>query len=213
MQQWLGGALTLTSGRFERRLKEERSKSGEYKVVQLAWNDARPLHYFSMLFHDLLLTYFPGRRRNGSTRLDRDAMEHAFESFAAGDLRVKLPVCDCHAVQPSSGLYVLFAELALLSAECGFDPLGAAGFWKQVANVLVRTQEIYCRRYMPTTSPKSNWDQTSYRACNFNACELPEHALRARIEDLRHSFRNADVRCLSIAAAQNADKYMPAQGR
>jgi hypothetical protein len=91
--------------------------------------------FISRVFLDLAATYF-----SCGKGIDLAAFEKAFESFALGELSVRLPN-GFTTTQPSSGYFVFFSELALFCRTAGID----TATWEPLLNVLVRSQAAFFR--------------------------------------------------------------------
>jgi hypothetical protein len=135
--------------------------------------------------------------------------ERAFEMFANGELGLYLPQSGAWTCEPSSGYYFLFAEFALLAVD-PTTPLAAAlgqdrALWERLCNVLVRTQEIFCRVYAPRN--RRTRDFGSYKATNYFAARKPLG--RGDKAELRRRFDGATIDSLARAAADNVLRHMP----
>jgi hypothetical protein len=134
--------------------------------------------------------------------------ERAYEMFANGELGLYLPQSSAWTCEPSSGYYFLFAEFALLATDPA-TPLAAAlgedrALWERLCNVLVRTQEIFCRVYAPRRTRKR--DFASYTATNYFDRRAPLGV--GDKADLRRRFEGATLDSLARAAADNVVAHL-----
>ncbi len=135
--------------------------------------------------------------------------ERAYEMFANGELGLYLPKSGAWACEPSSGYYFLFAEFALLAADPSAPLAPALGperrTWERLCNVLVRTQEVFCRVYAPAKDAKR--DFAAYTATNYWNQRKPLGSTDK--EALRQRFANATLDTLKKTAADNVIQYLP----
>lgn len=129
--------------------------------------------------------------------MSHDGVSEAFLAFAEGHLRLELPNLQVWSTQPSSGLFFLFGEFALLAHECG---LGAS--WLPLARTLCLARELYVRAYPPT--PGVPLDAGAYVACNFvHPAHDPD-----RLALLRREFAALDYEALVRRSAQQTDDHL-----
>lgn len=137
---------------------------------------------------------------------DPHAVDEAFEAFANGELRVRLP-CRVWTTQPSSALYFCFAELALYAIDQGEQgALGQAQHlpaWYAFARIFVRTQQIYVDAYAPCTPEP-------VRFGDYNGCCYPGRPWqRTEVLALRKRFAHASAGVLRHAAGTHAALAFP----
>ena len=125
------------------------------------------------------------------------SIETTFEQFANGDLRMQLPTSKVWTAQPSSALYFLLAEFAFVAWDNSISP----AIWESLANVLVRTQEIYCSVYKPASPVSNPPGFGEYGACNF--CSNTPFD-KSKIQALRSSYNGLSISDLRRRAACNA---------
>lgn len=128
---------------------------------------------------------------------DHSAFERAFEWFANGALRMTLPSLVV-TLQPSSGNFFLFGELALMAHDHGIEPER----WKRLANVMVRSQRIFARVYAPDSLAGATF--SSYSAGDYARRGRP--FTEAELLRLAEEFRDAD---LPLATARHAAASLP----
>jgi len=139
--------------------------------------------------------------RDSQGRLDFAQVEEAFEMFSTGALRYHNEELDLCTTQPSSGTYFLFGEFAMLSVECGVEP----DWWTRLANVMVRTQDLYCRVYPPE---KKRPRLADYRAANFSPLHIPTPS---ECQALRASYAGSSLSDLARSAMHNLHLHAPAE--
>ncbi len=186
--------------------------------------NAQYVRYFSLLFWKLFVEHFPPAARPAGDPPDEPPavgfenwidvadIEAAFEAFADGQLRLPLQIPElalaprsfaaAWTTQPSSGLYFLFAEFALLAAETGVHP----ELWTRLANVMVRSQVLLARRYEPSVPPgEEGYEATDYRGCGYRSGAMLTADDRNRIQQVRAMAGLPD---LAVAAADHMARYM-----
>jgi hypothetical protein len=142
-------------------------------------------------------------------------VERAFERFAAGQLRLRT-ASGFWSTQPSSGWYFYFAELALLGGEEGhvasalLTPAERAQ-WRDLANVLVRSQELFTKAYDPK---HGDCAEPARRASPFPedycGCALDATVVTPRvIENARTKYAPFAFGALADQAAANAEAAFP----
>jgi hypothetical protein len=124
-------------------------------------------------------------------------IEEAFEDFSNGGLRILLPKSKLWTTQPSSAFYFLFAEFAFIACDSDIS----ASSWERIANVLVRTQEVFCNAYKPPTPPPGPPVFGDYGACHF--CANKPYSSH-QIAKLRASYSGLALDDLRRRAACNA---------
>jgi hypothetical protein len=142
---------------------------------------------------DLIEFCFPSKLGVG---FDLAAYEEAFENFAAGQLRFRVPSSGW-TTQPSSYYFFFFAEFAFLA--CDLDIRAAD--WSRLANVMTRTQPLYCRMYAPHSAASPNW--VDYAACNFDG-KVATNTIDKWKTELRAQYRRIDPAQLRMKAGANA---------
>jgi hypothetical protein len=186
--------------------------SGGYPGWLLKSNIASPNWFVALdamenLFSTLLKTWFPAPQPTADG-IDWAAYDAAFERFGAGYLRLQLPGSGTWTTQPSSGYYFLFGELALLCAELRWSQQSFAltDFWTKLANVMVRTQPIFCARYGPTPGPGRSMQD--YSGCYFQDLVPPQAQIDDLIVQQRALTTGMDLAALSELAAQHAVDWL-----
>ncbi len=195
----LAPALGALGRRIAHRFAEHQRGAREVSVPAYGESVVNALGFFSSELLATFLKHFP----TPSGLVDLDAFEEAFEMFANGELRLRLPEPElAWTTQPSSGLYFYFAEFALLAAELGIQ----RETWTRLANVLVRSQRIYCDVYPPRAA-ETPAKLSSYWACGY----APQRAwVGAQKAALRREFDGLELGELAVAAAQHTLAFMPA---
>ena len=200
----LGGVV---SKRFEQGLKGH--LIGALDPLYSYQGTGAEVRYVAQLFYEQM----PDSWKRSRDGVDPMAVGSAFERFANGQLRT--PVFDetfgITTTQPSSGFYFYFAQLAFLAAEVLDRAL--ATFWGQMANAMVRTQEVFTRNYSPDNAEKSpcssressEWRPEDYCGCNFAQPRYTDKEL----DQLRRDYAKRLPRDLEKQAAINAEKAFP----
>ena len=200
----LGGVV---SKRFEQSLKGH--LIGALDPLYSYQGTGTEVLYVTQLFLDQM----PESWKLSEASANPKAVGTAFERFANGQLRT--PVFDATfgitTTQPSSGFYFYFAQLALLAAEVLEGAQGKC--WGQLANAMVRTQEVFARNYSPdsagksacATSESSAWRPGDYCGCNFVKPRFSDKELGS----LRKAYENRLTPDLEKQAAINAEKAFP----
>jgi hypothetical protein len=200
------GRRVLAAAHFVRRALVVRQTARMREHVATPFRStpfADPLSFAPMVrtvsdvFLRLLWRHFP----DGHGGLDLAAVEEAFELFATGELRLRLDELDVTTTEPSSGAYFLFGEFALLAPECGVEP----ALWTRLANVMVRSQRLFCRTYPAAVErPRLADYAVTNHAPDGRPAPSERAALRAEYAGLTHTE-------LSLAAMQNLELHAPGE--
>lgn len=186
--------------RFAERKDKALAKMPDSALKNLAHNVSENhreyLKYIAKLQTELIVRYF--QKSDGS--FDAKTFERAFELFANGDLRWQSPslgwVC-----QPSSGFFFFFGEFAILANDNSVDQ----AFWGSVANVMVRTQQVFVRTYGPPTPPAMP-TYADYNAGNYSTTSK---MTAAEIAVIRKNFTTVSKAQLPVSVAKHAEMYLP----
>jgi len=194
-----GLALDLVLPELEARVRSRVTEGRSGLGLTVGERDLAPLvDFLSRVQIDRLRRSLPEGTFGES---DLGELEDAFELFANGELRWRLPNL-AWAAQPSSGYYFFFAEFAFLACELH---AAHAPLWRRMLPCLVRTQEIFARVYAPRGTAPADFD--SYRACNFDSGGAFSSAEKRH---LREAYRTAP--CLDTLATGNARRALPGLG-
>ena len=194
----VGGLMTGLKNRLRHRLRAGAGKS-PCPSLRLDEQDEQWGEMVSNTMLGLAREHFRSQQHQA---FDLAMFEDAFEMFANGELRLRLPSLPW-TTQPSSGAFFLFAEFALLAISIPCLSKTDRDLWKSMLPTLVRCQRIFVRVY-PTAEPsKAVFD--SYSACHYSPLGVFS-SLEKRA--LRECFASMTVEQLCSQATAHHREYL-----